>query len=213
MATHPHVPNEQLAKGDVPSAEAPLAELVAFAHSFHAYKVAGSVSRVTGIAKDAHDSWATDGSLPDDLTTLRTVLFALARAHDGTGMGQSTIDFIRALVGRVSEVAPVTAASPRLPSFEEASADLERENANDLLDELRGELGLEVAPSPSGEAGPEGAGITGDDLGEDADAEPAPSDADGAPQPDPGRPVPASDHDGPPTTDHAAGGTQGEGEH
>lgn len=96
----PHVPNEHLTAAAVPSDDAPLADVVVFAHSFHAYKVAGSVERVAGIAARAHATWTTDGTVPDDLTTLRVVLFATVRAqaHD---TGATDESWLRALTAAI----------------------------------------------------------------------------------------------------------------
>jgi hypothetical protein len=99
----PHVPDGRLTPADVPPADGPWADLVAFGHTFHAYKVSGSLQRVADLTLGTHDAWATDGTLPDDLTRLRLALFHTVRAIglDGTP-DVDTERWVRALVGAIA---------------------------------------------------------------------------------------------------------------
>lgn len=77
---HPHIPHAQLTPEAVPAVDAPWPDVSAFGHTFHAYRVAGSVPRVRDLAVADHARYEADGTLPDDLTRLRLDLFATVRA-------------------------------------------------------------------------------------------------------------------------------------
>lgn len=112
----PHLPDDLLAPDDVPPADAPVAALLAFAHSYHAYKVAGSLQRVAAIAVGLHDLWTTAGADPDAVLDapvgrLRVALFHTARALDhaggdvGTDATDDTETWLRVLVRSVAAAA------------------------------------------------------------------------------------------------------------
>lgn len=111
----PHVPSAALDPDDVPAADAPWADVSAFGHTFHAYKVAGSLQRVADLTLATHDAWTTDGSLPDDLDRLRLALFHTVRA---TGEGEPDADtarWARALVTAIRTSLAGDAPSRRFP--------------------------------------------------------------------------------------------------
>lgn len=98
----PHVPDEQLTRASVPRHDAPWRDVVEFGHTFHAYKVAGSVERVGRLTVETHDAWARTGELPDDLTRLRLCLFHTSRAVGLDGEPDpDTEAWCRALVGAI----------------------------------------------------------------------------------------------------------------
>lgn len=97
-----HVPDEELGPGDVPVPDAAWSRIAEFGHRFHAYKVAGSVGRVSTLASEDADRWEADGSLPDDLTRLRLDLFATVRAVGLDGAPDADTEaWARALVGAI----------------------------------------------------------------------------------------------------------------
>lgn len=99
-----HVPHERLSVADVPAADAPWEQIAEFGHTFHAYKVAGSVPRVRDLALEDHERFASDGSLPSDLTRLRLDLFATVRAVGLDGRPDPDMErWARALVGAVTD--------------------------------------------------------------------------------------------------------------
>lgn len=101
---HPHLPDDRLRPGDVPTPDAPWADVAAFGHRYHAYRVAGSLQRVAELTLAAHGAWAQDGTLPDALPRLRLALFHTVRAVglDGTpdpdteAWARALVDGIRA---------------------------------------------------------------------------------------------------------------------
>ncbi|MBW3619978.1 MAG: hypothetical protein KY461_07020 [Actinobacteria bacterium] len=93
-----HVPDEELTPGHVPAPDAAWAEVSAFGHTFHAYKVAGSLQRVSDLTLATHDRWLADGDLPDDLTRLRLALFHTVRATGDVAPDEDTEHWARALV-------------------------------------------------------------------------------------------------------------------
>jgi hypothetical protein len=98
----PHLPDDALTAADVPTADAPWAEITAFGHRYHAYKVAGSLQRVADLTLESHDAWATDGTLPDGLPRLRLALFHTVRAVGLDGDPDAdTAAWARALVGAI----------------------------------------------------------------------------------------------------------------
>ncbi len=100
----PHVPDAALAPADVPPAAGAWRDLVVFGHTFHAYKVAGSLQRVADLTLETHDAWAADGVLPEDLTRLRLALFHTVRAVGPDGEPDpDTERWVRALVGAIGE--------------------------------------------------------------------------------------------------------------
>lgn len=101
-----HVPTGRLSSADVPPADAPWPEVSAFGHTFHAYKVAGSLQRVADLTLATHDAWADTGTLPDDVDRLRLALFHTVRA---TGEGDPDADterWARALVAAIRAALP-----------------------------------------------------------------------------------------------------------
>lgn len=96
-----HVPDDQLRPADVPPADAPWPEVSAFGHTFHAYKVAGSLQRVSELTVATHDAWAADGTLPDDLARLRLALFHTVRATGDAEPDDDTARWARELVGAI----------------------------------------------------------------------------------------------------------------
>ncbi len=100
----PHVPDDQLTIALVPDDDAPWAEVVRFGHGYHAYKIAGSVQRVSQQALAVHDRWAEDGSLHDGLPLLRLSLFHTVRAiAHGDEPDEGTQRWARALVSAIRE--------------------------------------------------------------------------------------------------------------
>lgn len=97
----PHVPDAALRRADVPPADAPWRDLWSFGHTFHAYKVAGSLQRVSELTLATHDAWAADGTLPPDLTRLRLALFHTVRATGDAPPDEETEAWVRALVAEV----------------------------------------------------------------------------------------------------------------
>lgn len=97
-----HVPDEQLRAADVPPADAPWADVSAFGHTFHAYKVAGSLQRVNDLTLATHDAWVADGTLPEDLTRLRLALFHTVRAVGDGAPDPETERWARALLAAVA---------------------------------------------------------------------------------------------------------------
>jgi hypothetical protein len=85
----------------VPPPDAPWAELHAFGHTFHAYKVAGSLQRVADLTLATHDAWVATGTLPDDLTRLRLALFHTVRATGAAAPDPDTEAWVRALVAAI----------------------------------------------------------------------------------------------------------------
>ena len=106
----PHLPDAALTPADVPSADAAVDELLAFGHRYHAYKVAGSLPRVSTIAVELHDVWTRDlGARADavvdaPLPRLRIALFHTARASDHTpdALDDETVSWLRVLVRSVA---------------------------------------------------------------------------------------------------------------
>lgn len=99
-----HLPDDQLDAEVVPATDAPWEQVSAFGHRYHAYKVAGSLQRVADLTLEAHDAWATDGTLPDSLPRLRLALFHTVRA---VGVGErpdpDTEAWARALLAGVRD--------------------------------------------------------------------------------------------------------------
>ncbi len=95
-----HVPNGELDPSDVPTDDAPWEDVAAFGHTFHAYRVAGSVQRVSRLAAEDADRWQEEGTLPDDLTRLRLDLFATVR-RAGDDPDADTDAWARALVAAI----------------------------------------------------------------------------------------------------------------
>lgn len=98
-----HVPDEALSPGDVPRPDAPWSEVRAFGHTFHAYKVAGSLQRVADLTLATHDAWAAGGGLPEDLTRLRLALFHTVRATGDAAPDPDTESWARALVDAIRQ--------------------------------------------------------------------------------------------------------------
>ena len=106
-----HLPDGDLTAADVPHADDPVAELLAFGHRFHAYRVAGSLPRVARIAVEVHDRWidehaaAPEAVLDEPLQRLRIALFHTARAATGGGAegepDDETTEWLRVLVRSV----------------------------------------------------------------------------------------------------------------
>lgn len=96
-----HVPDTALTPDDVPSPDAPWAEVDAFGHGYHAYRVAGSLQRVASLTLEAHDEWERDGSLPTALPRLRLALFHTVRATHGSAPDSATEAWARALVAAI----------------------------------------------------------------------------------------------------------------
>lgn len=99
----PHVPDAQLQPADVPDRDAPWERIAAFGHGYHAYRVAGSLQRVTELTVAAHDQWERDGTLPDALPRLRLALFHTVRATHGTAPSPATEQWARALVAAIAD--------------------------------------------------------------------------------------------------------------
>lgn len=98
-----HLPSSALTPAHVPASGSSWDDVAAFAHTFHAYKVVGSLpgaARITDEVRTAHDSGQP---LPSDLTRLRTALFVTVRAssHGHTDPGDEA--FCRALVVAVGD--------------------------------------------------------------------------------------------------------------
>lgn len=98
-----HVPNDDLSLDDVPDPRAPWEEIAGFAHTFHAYKVAGSVQRVSRLASEDAEAWHAGGGLPDDLTRLRLDLFATLRSLGSQEPDEATERWVRALAEAIRE--------------------------------------------------------------------------------------------------------------
>lgn len=97
-----HVPDDELEPGDVPPSDADWREIAEFGHRFHAYRVAGSVERVSTLASEDADRWEADGTLPSGLTRLRLDLFATVRSVGLDGRpAPGTEEWARALVGAI----------------------------------------------------------------------------------------------------------------
>lgn len=100
----PHLPDTALTIDHVPGVDAPWREIVEFGHTFHAYKVAGSVDRVGRLTVETHDAWAESGALPPDLTRLRLCLFHTSRAVGLDGEPDADTErWCRALVGAIRD--------------------------------------------------------------------------------------------------------------
>lgn len=99
----PHVPDDALAPGDVPAADAPWADVTAFGHRYHAYRVAGSLQRVASLTLEAHDAWQRDGTLPTALPRLRLALFHTVRATHGSDPDPATEAWARTLVAAIAD--------------------------------------------------------------------------------------------------------------
>jgi hypothetical protein len=98
----PHVPDDQLTLAGIPNGDAAWAEVVRFGHSYHAYKIAGSVQRVAQQAMSLHDGWADDGSLDAGLSPLRLSLFHAVRALEhGSEPDAGAQAWARALVAAI----------------------------------------------------------------------------------------------------------------
>ena len=100
----PHVPDAALTPDDVPEATAPWAEVSAFGHGYHAYKVAGSLQRVAALTLETHEAWEQDGTLPAALPRLRLALFHTVRATHGAAPDAATETWARALVGAIGDL-------------------------------------------------------------------------------------------------------------
>lgn len=101
----PHVPDTELTAGMIPDPDAPWRELAEFGHRFHAYRVAGSLQRVTRLTVETHDRWVDEGELPEDLSRLRLCLFHTVRAVGLDGDPDPDTDrWARALVGAIARV-------------------------------------------------------------------------------------------------------------
>ena len=98
-----HLPDDALTAGDVPGPDAPWGEVAEFGHRYHAYRVAGSLQRVAALTLDAHERWAQDGSLPQELPRLRLALFHTVRATHGEPPDEDTRAWARALLGAIGE--------------------------------------------------------------------------------------------------------------
>lgn len=96
-----HVPDEELTPGAVPPGDATWGEVSAFGHTFHAYKVAGSLQRVADLTLATHDRWVAEGDLPQDLTRLRLALFHTVRATGEAPPDEDTERWARALVAAI----------------------------------------------------------------------------------------------------------------
>lgn len=98
----PHLPDDRLRAADVPPPDAPWDAITEFGHRFHAYKVAGSLARVSQLTVETHDRWQRTGTLPDDRIRLRVALFHTVRAVglDGTP-DPDTERWARALVRHI----------------------------------------------------------------------------------------------------------------
>lgn len=94
----PHVPDEALRADDVPAPGAAWPQIRTFGHTFHAYKVAGSLQRVAEVTLQVHDTWVEEGRLPAELTRLRMALFHTVRATGETPPDPATERWARALV-------------------------------------------------------------------------------------------------------------------
>lgn len=101
-----HVPTPRLRAPDVPPADAPWPAVSAFGHTFHAYKVAGSLQRVADLTLATHDAWADTGTLPDDVDRLRLALFHTVRATGEDPPDADTERWARALVVAIHERLP-----------------------------------------------------------------------------------------------------------
>lgn len=98
-----HLPDEQLTADDVPSPDAPWAEVSRFGHGYHAYRVAGSLQRVAALTLESHDRWVADGTLPDGLPRLRLALFHTVRAVHGAAPDADTERWARALLDGIRD--------------------------------------------------------------------------------------------------------------
>ena len=98
-----HLPDGALRTHDVPTPDAPWAEVVEFGHRYHAYRVAGSLQRVADLTLQAHDRWEQDGSLPDGLPRLRLALFHTVRATQDSAPDPATEAWARALVAAIDD--------------------------------------------------------------------------------------------------------------
>lgn len=98
-----HVPDQELSPDDVPAPDAPWSEVSTFGHTFHAYKVAGSLQRVSDLTVATHDAWVADGSLPSDLGRLRLALFHTVRATGDGDPDPDTERWARALVAAIRD--------------------------------------------------------------------------------------------------------------
>ena len=96
-----HLPDGALTADDVPATDAPWAEVVEFGHRYHAYRVAGSLQRVSALTLEAHERWEQDGTLPDGLSHLRLALFHTVRATQGQTPDPATEGWARALVSAI----------------------------------------------------------------------------------------------------------------
>lgn len=102
-----HVPHEELRGADVPPPDAPWRDVAEFGLTFHAYKVAGSVPRVSRLAAEDLAAWEQGATLPDDLTRLRLDLFALVRSLGDREPDRPRAEFARALLEAIrGQVAP-----------------------------------------------------------------------------------------------------------
>lgn len=96
-----HVPHEELRRADVPPADAPWEDIAEFGLTFHAYKVAGSVPRVSRLAAEDLAAWEEGDVLPEDLTRLRLDLFALVRSLGDRPPDPPRAEFARALLDAI----------------------------------------------------------------------------------------------------------------
>ena len=90
----------------VPGEEASDREVLKFALTFNGYEGAGGVGEAQDLGNDWLRRYEASGSLPDDLHTLRVILFVEQRRDYWTRWGSETrgIDYMRAITRKIRSV-------------------------------------------------------------------------------------------------------------
>jgi hypothetical protein len=103
----------------VPSVDADLDEIWAFALTYNAYDRHGGSSGAARLANSAADRWEKDASVPIRLNTARAALFFEQRRyhHFGWDPEGSSDAYIRSLVGRIQKLTGGRVSGPPDPFY------------------------------------------------------------------------------------------------
>lgn len=101
----------------VPSDDAPWPDIWRFALTYNAYDRHDGTDAVAHQGNQSLEKWRTKRALPDDLQTARTALFFEQRRfhHFGSAPSGDHGVYIRALVGRIRDLAGGTVPGPPDP--------------------------------------------------------------------------------------------------
>lgn len=90
----------------VPAEDAGELAFLEFAISYNAYDVYGSFENLVKVVRTQSKRWERTGSLPEDIDTLRAMLFFEQRAHHHRGEYAGSFDqlpMVRALMGEIRQ--------------------------------------------------------------------------------------------------------------